>query len=47
MLLKSHKEVMEDKVHKYYQTVPGGKEMLHNAKLKIQELIDEDMNDDA
>lgn len=44
-LLQSYKKVVKGKIRKYYRTTPKGKIILHEAKIKVQELLHEIMGE--
>jgi DNA-binding PadR family transcriptional regulator len=44
-LLKSYEEVVNGKVRKYYRATAKGRSTLKDAKVKVQELLNEMIND--
>ncbi len=44
-LLRSYEKVIGGKIRKYYRTTPQGKVTLKDAKIRIQELLDEIMGE--
>jgi PadR family transcriptional regulator PadR len=44
-LLKSKEEVVNGKVRKYYRTTAKGKNTLKEARMKVQELLNELINE--
>lgn len=45
VLLRSYKKIVKGKIRKYYRTTPKGKKILNGAKIKIQELLHEIMEE--
>jgi PadR family transcriptional regulator PadR len=44
-LLKSHEEIVNGKVRKYYRSTVKGRSTLNEAKMKVQELLNEMINE--
>jgi DNA-binding PadR family transcriptional regulator len=43
--LKSHEEIVNGKVRKYYRSTVKGRSTLNEAKMKVQELLNEMINE--